>query len=78
MALRGFADRTLEDKNLIRHIQWVAMIKVDLQLRRTVLVDEGIDAEGLLVSEVIHVLYKILKLSHGIDTKGHARHFSTP
>ena len=78
MALRGFADRPFEDKDLIGHVQWVAMIEVDLQLRRTVLVNEGIDAESLLVSEVIHVLYKILKLSHGIDTKGHARHFSAP
>ena len=78
MALRGFSDRTLEDKDLISHVQWVAMIEVDLQLRRAVLVDEGIDTEGLFVSEVIHVLYKILKLSHCIDTKGHARHFSAP
>ena len=78
MALCGFSDRTFEDKDLIGHIQWIAMIEVDLQLRRTVFVDEGIDAESLLVSEVIHVLYKILELSHGIDAKGHARHFSAP
>ena len=77
MPLRGFTNGALEHENLICHIQGVAVIEVNLQLRSTILVNQSIDTQGLLVSKVIHVLNEVFKLSDRIDTKRHSRNFAS-
>ena len=76
VALRSLADRALEHEYLVRHRQRVAMVKIDLELGRAVLVNQGIDIELLLISEVIHVLNEILEFRHGVDAIRQSRHFA--
>ena len=76
VALRGLANRALEYEHLIRHRQRVAMVKIDLELGRAVLVNQGVDIELLLIGEVIHVLDEILEFRHGVDAVRQSRHLA--
>ena len=67
VALCRLADRALEHKHLIGHGERVTVVKVNLQLRRTVLMDQGVDIQLLLIRKVVHVLDKVFKLRDGIN-----------
>ncbi len=43
------------------------MVKVNLQLRRTVLMDQGVDVQLLLIRKVVHVFDEVFKLRNGVD-----------
>ena len=75
VALRRLAHGSFENKDLVCHRQRVAVIKINLQLRGAVFVDQCIDIQLLLIGEVVHVLDKVLELRDRIDAVGQARHF---
>ena len=75
VALRRLAHGSFENKHLVCHRQRVAVIKINLQLRGAVFVNQCIDIQLLLIGEVVHVLDKVLELRDRIDAVGQARHF---
>jgi len=69
VTLRCFTNGPLENKYLIGHVQWIAVIKVNLELSRAVFVNKGIDTQRLLIGKVVHVLHKVFKLGHSVDAE---------
>ena len=74
VALRRLAHRSFENKDLVCHGQRVAVIKINLQLRGAVFVDQCIDIKLLLIGKIVHVFDKVLELRNRVDTVGQARH----
>ena len=62
MLHRRFADRALEQEYLVGKLDRIAVAKVDLQLRRALLVDQRVDLQTLLFREVVDVVDQFVEL----------------
>src|SRR5205814_4603593 len=56
VAQRRLARGAFEEKHLIRQVERLAVDQVDLHLRRTVLMDEGVDLDILVLAELVDVI----------------------
>ncbi|MCY1304369.1 hypothetical protein D9M70_541190 [compost metagenome] len=62
MFQRRLADRALEQEDLVGQLDRVAVAKVDLELRRSLFMDQRVDLETLLLGEVIDVVDQLVEL----------------
>src|SRR5438874_5299800 len=70
MLQRGLAHGALEQEDLIGKLQRIAMIKVDLELRRAAFMAQRIDIEFLRLAEIINVLDDRIEIIGGVDAIG--------
>ena len=74
---RGLAQRALEQERLVRELQRVAVIEVDLHLRGARLVGQGVDVDFLHLAPVVDVLEDRVELVDRIDAVALARRFGS-
>ena len=75
MAQRRLARGAFEEKHLIRQVERLAVDEVDFHLRRTVLMDEGVDLDILVLADVIE---QRVELIHRGDAVGLAAGLGAP
>ena len=70
MPVGCFAHGAFEHEHLIGKAHRVAVLEVDLHLRRAVFMDQRVHLQLLRLREIVHVLHEILEFRHRIDAIG--------
>ena len=73
MLERGLAQRALEQEGLVGELQRVAVVEVDLHLRRPGLVGQRVDVDLLRLAPVVDVLEDRVELVDRVDAERLAR-----
>jgi hypothetical protein len=74
----GLPERALEEEGLVGELQRVAVVEVDLHLRRTRLVGQRVDVDRLCLAPVVDILENRVELVGRLDPVGLARSFRAP
>ena len=75
VAQRRLSCRALEHEGLISKIERIAMQEVDLHLRRTILVDQRVDRDILVLAELVDIVEQRVEFIDGCDAVGLAAGF---
>ena len=66
----GLAHRALEEEGLVGQHQGIAMVEVDLHLRRPGLMGQRVDVDLLRLAEIVDILEDGIELIGGVDAIG--------
>ena len=78
MLERGLAQGALEQEGLVGELERVAVVEVDLHLRRTGLVGQRVDVDLLRLAPVVDVLEDRVELVDRVDAERLARRLLPP